>query len=113
MNFVYFFDSNDKATRMYSGKPEDYEAMRQEYGSAYYLIADKEIPLRFAKNVDGQVTYVPVEPVLTYQQKRQLEYPPLGDQLDMIWHSMNNGITPRIEPFYSTISAVKEKYPKE
>ena len=113
MNFVYFFDSDGKATRMYSGKPEDYEAMRQEYGSAYYLTSDKEIPLRFAKNVDGSVVYVPATAELTYQQKRQLEYPALGDQLDMIWHSMDDGITPKIEPFYSTIGAVKTKYPKE
>jgi len=113
MNFVYFFDSNDQATRMYSGKPEDYEAMRQEYGSAYYLISDQEIPLLSAKNVDGKVEYVPFVPVLTYQQKRQQEYPALGDQLDMIWHSMDGGITPKIEPFYSTIAAVKAKYPKE
>jgi len=31
----------------------------------------------------------------------------------MIWHSMDNGETPKIEPFYSTIKAIKDKYPKE
>jgi hypothetical protein len=111
--FVYFFDQNDNAVRMYSGKQEDFQAMCNEYGLAYYLIGQQEYDLREAKNVNGEVVRVPFVPVLTYQQKRVMEYPPLGDQMDMIWHSMDNGVTPKIEPFYSSIKAVKDKYPKE
>lgn len=113
MSFVYFFDGNDNAVRMYTGQEEDYQAMCEEYGCAYYLVGQQEYPLNSAKNVNGVLTYVPFVPVLDYRQKRAMEYPLLGDQMDMIWHSMDNGETPKIEPFYSTIKAVKDKYPKE
>jgi hypothetical protein len=52
---------------------------------------------------------------LDYQRKqyqRDRKYPPIGEQLDMIWHGMNNDISKRIEPFYSVIKSVKDSYPK-
>ena len=39
-------------------------------------------------------------------------YPKIGDQLDMLWHAMNDDETKRLEPFYSEIKAVKNAYPK-
>lgn len=42
----------------------------------------------------------------TYAEKRQAEYPSIGDQLDDIYH---NGI----DGWKSTIKAIKDKYPKE
>lgn len=47
-----------------------------------------------------------------YSPLRAKEYPALGDQLDMLWHAMNQEQLPRVEPFYSAIKAVKDKYPK-
>ena len=41
----------------------------------------------------------------TYAEKRADEYPPIGDQLDDIYH---NGI----DGWKTTIKAVKDKYPK-
>ena len=49
----------------------------------------------------------------TYVTDRKGEYPSIADQLDMLWHSMDDGQMPRIEPFYSTIADVKKKYPKK
>ncbi|MDO7909503.1 hypothetical protein Q6A49_03040 [Pseudomonas sp. 22-AL-CL-001] len=43
---------------------------------------------------------------------REEDYPPLAEQLDMLWHAMDQGATPKVEPFYSTLHAVKQKYPK-
>jgi len=43
-----------------------------------------------------------------YKRDRQLEYPALGDQLDMIYHNGDGGAT-----FQAAIKAVKDKYPKE
>jgi hypothetical protein len=48
-----------------------------------------------------------------YVTNRKDEYPSIADQLDMLWHSMDDGQMPRIEPFYSTIADVKKKYPKK
>jgi len=43
---------------------------------------------------------------------RKTEYPELSDQLDMLWHAMDDDENKRTEPFYSTIKAIKDKYPK-
>lgn len=47
-----------------------------------------------------------------YVENRKAEYPDITDQLDMFWHAMDDGVIPKIEPFYSDIKVVKEKYPK-
>ena len=45
------------------------------------------------------------EEINVYQEKRKLEYPDWGDQLDQIYH---NGI----DSWKSKIKTVKDKYPK-
>lgn len=47
-----------------------------------------------------------------YRKLRAAEYPKVGDQLDMLWHAMDDGVIPKIEPMYSEIKAVKDKYQK-
>ena len=42
----------------------------------------------------------------TYQENRVSEYPPIGDQLDDIYH---NGLT----KWKATVKVIKDKYPKE
>ena len=42
----------------------------------------------------------------TYQENRVKEYPPIGDQLDDIYH---NGLT----KWKATIKVIKDKHPKE
>lgn len=45
----------------------------------------------------------------TYKEKRQDEYPSVSEQLDMIyWDKINN-----TNNWITTISQIKEKYPKE
>jgi 4-hydroxyphenylpyruvate dioxygenase-like putative hemolysin len=63
--------------------------------------------------VDGQVVDTQ-EPIFeaTYQTKRMSDYPSVGEQMDMLWHAMNNGDMAKIEPFYSEILAVKQRFPK-
>jgi len=46
------------------------------------------------------------EEVNVYQEKRKLEYPDWGDQLDQIYH---NGI----DAWKADIKAIKDKYPKQ
>jgi hypothetical protein len=45
--------------------------------------------------------------------RRANEYPKVEDQLDAIWHAMNNGQLPKIEGFYENIKAVKDRHPKK
>ena len=44
----------------------------------------------------------------TYQENRVKEYPPIGDQLDALYHA---GVFPTA--MTASIKAVKDKYPKE
>lgn len=66
---------------------------------------------------DGRQVYQngawqPLTAAQTYAENRAREYPAIGNQLDMLWHAMNDGTAVKIEPFYTTIKAVKDKYPK-
>ena len=47
-----------------------------------------------------------------YTVKRVAEYPAIGDQLDALWHAMDDGVLPKVEPFYGDIAAVKAAHPK-
>ncbi|MBP6581856.1 MAG: hypothetical protein KA204_00040 [Chromatiaceae bacterium] len=48
----------------------------------------------------------------TYVTQRLENYPSPGEQLDALWHAMDDGATPKIEPWYSSIKAIKDAYPK-
>lgn len=48
-----------------------------------------------------------------YVAERKVEYPSIGEQLDAFWHAMDTNLLPRVEPFYSQVKAVKDKYPKQ
>lgn len=43
---------------------------------------------------------------------REPLYPELREQLDALWHGMNQDETKRIEPFYTMIKEIKEENPK-
>ena len=51
-------------------------------------------------------------PAPSYAELRRTSYPPVAEQLGMLWHAMDAGPSVRIEPFYSSLKAVKEAYPK-
>lgn len=55
----------------------------------------------------------PVKEAASIRQARRDEYMPIGDQLDALWHAMDDGRLPQIEPIYSTHKAVKEKHKKK
>lgn len=51
----------------------------------------------------------PREEGFNYRQNRELSYPPLAEQLDMIYHDKINGTT----HWQDCISAIKQQYPKK
>lgn len=55
----------------------------------------------------------PVELDMDYRKARIDAYPGVREQLDMLWHAMDEFHMPRVEPFYSRIKAVKDAYPKD
>ena len=47
-----------------------------------------------------------------YQRSREKEYPDHHDQLDALWHAMDDGTLTKVTAFYDPLKAVKDKYPK-
>ena len=49
-----------------------------------------------------------------YAQQRRNAYPAIGDQLDMLWHSIDQDaeLKQKYFDFYQAIKSVKVKYPK-
>jgi hypothetical protein len=66
--------------------------------------------MRGKKYVSG--TWVRGRPEPEYVEQRQAAYPSYGEQFDMLWHAMNSGQTPKVEPFYSQIKRIKDQFPK-
>lgn len=62
--------------------------------------------------VGGEFVFSPKQIEKDYAANRYEAYPSLNEQMDMIWHAMDAGTAPKIEPFYSSIKAVKEQFPK-
>lgn len=48
-----------------------------------------------------------------HEYQRNRVYPSLGDQLDMLWHAIDNGTLNKTSDFYTAIKAVKDAHPKE
>ena len=46
------------------------------------------------------------------QYQRDRQYAPTGDQLDMLWHSIDAGIDLKQSEFYTANKAVKDANPK-
>ena len=46
------------------------------------------------------------------QYQRDRIYPPIGDQLDMLFHAIDAGKVDKTSDFYKSLKAVKDKYPK-
>ena len=55
-----------------------------------------------------------IVPTPTYVSERKLAYPSIGDQLDMLWHSIdqNSALKSKYFSFYEAIKSVKVKHPK-
>jgi len=72
---------------------------RLEWDSTDPLPTEQEVEIKLA-----ELKYQ--EEVNVYQEKRKLEYPDWGDQLDQIYHS-------GIDAWKADIKAIKDKYPKQ
>ena len=82
------------------------------------------------ETVDGETIYTAVKGDLTpideelvaelvaneaatkYQNDRVPEYPQIGDQLDLLWHAIDDGTLDKTSDFYTTLKSVKDSFPK-
>ena len=67
--------------------------------------------------VEQEFEYAPLpDPsfVPPYDAMRRIHYPELGEQLDMLWHEINqNGTITTTGEWFQTINDVKTQFPKE
>lgn len=57
----------------------------------------------------AEAAYIATE---KYKDDRRKAYPAIGDQLDMLWHSMDTLEIPKSVAFYDALKAVKDAHPK-
>ena len=94
----------DKATALTALKPNAEWVLRN--GVLEWLDAVQTEPT--TAEIDAEVIRLQaVYDSQDYARSRALEYPLIGDQLDMIYHNGDGGAT-----FQAAIKAVKDKYPK-
>ena len=66
-------------------------------------------------DIEAKMAEIANEPEQSnYAQQRRNAYPEIGDQLDMLWHSIDQDpqLKSKYFDFYEAIKAVKVKYPK-
>ena len=81
-----------------------------DYNATVWYVGGEDKPTK--QEVDTELARLQAEfDAKEYQRLRQ--YPPLGDQLDMLWHAIDNGTLNKTSDFYTAIKAVKDAHPKE
>jgi hypothetical protein len=71
-----------------------------------------DVPKPTEQEIEDEIVRLQAEyEAKEYQRLRQ--YPSLGDQLDMLWHAIDNGTLNKTSDFYTAIKAVKDAHPKE
>lgn len=84
-------------------------------GDRYWILPEDEPKPHWVLQVDD-LNNIPL-PDPNYQPPytamRVNNYPSVGDQLDMLWHMMDNETIPgKNSDWYNAILAVKQQYPK-
>jgi len=84
---------------------EDFEQITWHNGTTPIPKADIEAKMNEMANEPEQSKYA---------QQRRNAYPEIGDQLDMLWHSIDQDaeLKQKYFDFYQAIKSVKVKYPK-
>ena len=49
---------------------------------------------------------------IAYADSRKKEYPAIEEQLDLLWHAIDDGTLDKTSDFYTSLKATKDKYPK-
>jgi len=62
----------------------------------------------------GYVTQVIIgDATLAYDQAREGAHAPIADQLDKLWHDIDNGTLSKDGQFYNYVKDIKDQFPKE
>lgn len=65
------------------------------------------------EEIDKELEYqIKIAKFYQYAYNRIKEYPDGYEQLDMLWHAINNGTDLKKSEWFQSIKDIKEKYPK-
>jgi len=63
--------------------------------------------------LDKQTNQINNPESLLYSYTRKKEYPSIGEQLDSLWHDIDNNTVDKTGAFYNLIKNIKTSFPKE
>ena len=126
---TYFTVYNSSGVILRTGKcDESFILLQCEPSRGEFVISDQSDPTQDAvdvvikKIIPGGKVIAPISTAVAlpaddasayaYRIARKSIYPSINEQLDMLWHSMDTGDTPKSQPFYDVISAIKTANPK-
>ena len=103
---------NAALKKMYPDAPEgSWEISGQSYEGLAWRYEGVEKPTK--DEVESEIQQIQNDwEVSSEYTSRISNYPSIENQLDMLWHSMDNDTFPKSEPFYSTIKNIKDSYSK-
>lgn len=107
MNIIHYFVTAEDGTVIQSGTCQE---GLLEKNACEGILHKGEAPKGAFRYINGE--FVPVVREVSYSEKRAMAYPPVSEQLDALWHSMDAGQIAKSEPFYSMIKEVKVAHPK-
>lgn len=119
MRYIYIHAPSDRVMVISTRPLPDQQAVHDEYIIPDDFDLKKAMPDEFNPGqtimLEGYLTATEFLQRFeaSYVAKRVTEYPGLADQIDMLWHAMDADPTKRLEPFYSTIKAIKDANPKQ
>lgn len=85
-----------------------------ETGDIYWIRQEDEPKPEWVE--EEQPTEIPLpDPnyIPPYTARRASAYPRIGEQLDMLWHAIDQGNLDKTSEFYTTLLEVKTSIPKE
>jgi uncharacterized lipoprotein YehR (DUF1307 family) len=79
----------------------------------YSYLNDEVVKTLFTPSEQELQDYKDIEEKLKYQQPRKLAYPSIEEQLDKLFHDIDNGTLDKNGQFYSVIKTIKDNNPKK
>ena len=100
----FYLDNDDYTIK----KIDNYDS---EY--IYSLVNNEVVKTLFTPTEEETQEYENIENKLRYQQPRKKAYPNIAEQLDMLFHDIDNGTLDKTGSFYTALKLIKDNNPKE
>ncbi len=98
-------------------KPTIFETLKHFYPNAHWALkSDSYDGLQWFETQVQKPTKEEFDSLIeqySYIAKRQIAYPNIGEQLDMLWHTINEGKSiDKTSDFYLNLKTIKDTFPK-